>query len=120
MGFFSSAKYDDGTQVANVAGIQEFGAPEAGIPERPFFRQSVAIMNDDLPKVLAKIVDPKTMEVGDREANDVGAWAADILQQRIVDLKEPPNSPATIALKGSDNPLVDTGHMRQAVTWEVE
>ena len=77
-------------------------------------------MNDDLPAFLATLVDPKTMEVGNREANEVGAWAADILQQRIVDLKEPPNSPATIALKGSDNPLVDTGHMRQAVTWEVE
>ena len=54
VGFFSTAKYDDGTSVANVAGIQEFGAPAVGIPERPFFRQSIAIMEDELPGVLAQ------------------------------------------------------------------
>ena len=106
VGFFSTAKYQDGTPVANVAAIQEFGAPEAGIPERPFFRQSIAIMEGELPSVLARIVDPKTMEVGDREGNLLGAYAADVIQQRIVDLEEPPNSPRTIALKGSSNPLV--------------
>ena len=120
VGFFASAKYDDGTLAANVAAIQEFGAPAVGIPERPFFRQSIAIMERELPGVLARIVDPATMEVGDREGNLLGAYAADVIQQRIVDLKDPPNSPVTILLKGSSNPLIDTGHMRQSVTWVVE
>lgn len=31
-----------------------------------------------------------------------------------------PNSPATIARKGSDQPLVDTGQMRRALTYLVE
>ena len=62
-----------------VAAILEFGAPKASIPERPFFRQSVAIMENGLPHFLSGIIDPATMEVGDREANEVGAWAADII-----------------------------------------
>ena len=66
------------------------------------------------------MVDPQTMEVGRREGNLIGAYAADVIQQRIVDLKDPPNSPITILLKGSSNPLIDQGHMRQSVTWEVE
>ncbi len=30
--------------------------------------------------------------------------------------KWPPNSPKTIAKKGSDSPLIDTGEMRKAIT----
>ena len=105
--------------VAHIAAIQEFGAPKAGIPERPFFRQSIAIMEDELPDVVKRFIDPTTMELDNRGANLVGAYAADVIQQRIVDLKDPPNSPITIALKGSSNPLIDQGHMRQSVTWEV-
>ena len=120
VGFFSTAKYQDGTLVAGVAAGNEFGIQEQGIPERPFFRQSIAIMNDELPDVVKRFIDPTAMELDNRGANIVGAYAADVIQQRIVDLKEPPNSPITIALKGSSNPLVDTGHMRQSVTWEVE
>ena len=120
VGVFSTAKYEDGTSVAEVAATNEFGDPDRGIPERPFFRQSVAIMEDELPDVLAGVIDPETMEVGVREGSLVGAYAADVVQQRIVDLKEPPNSPLTIKIKGSSNPLIDTGHLRQSVTWEVE
>ena len=32
VGFFSTAKYQDGTPVANVAAIQEFGAPRGWHP----------------------------------------------------------------------------------------
>ena len=148
VGFFSTAKYEgrsnpfvqarnegqviglhgparpanvgEGVPVAAVAAILEFGAPNASIPERPFFRQSVAIMENGLPHFLSGIIDPATMEVGDREANEVGAWAADIIQDRIVELTDPPNSELTIEIKGSSNPLIDTGHMRQSVTWVVE
>ena len=142
VGFFASAKYEgrsnpfvlarnegqvigvhgparpanvgEGAQVANVAAILEFGAPKASIPERPFFRQSIAIMEDGLPHFLSGIIDPLTMEVGDREANEVGAWAADIIQDRIVELKDPPNSELTIELKGSSNPLIDEGFMQSS------
>jgi hypothetical protein len=32
----------------------------------------------------------------------------------------PPNSPVTVALKGSSKPLIDSGEMRGAVTYKVD
>ena len=40
VGFFSTAKYEDGTPVAAVAAWNEFGTKT--IPERPFFRRALA------------------------------------------------------------------------------
>lgn len=50
----------------------------------------------------------------------LGILAQGDVQAEITSLSSPPNSPVTIALKGSSNPLIDTGAMRQAVTWVVE
>lgn len=41
VGFFPGAQYEDGTPVAYVASIQEFGAPDQAIPPRPFMRPTV-------------------------------------------------------------------------------
>jgi hypothetical protein len=41
IGFFAGKNYEDGTPVAYVAAIQEFGSPENGIPPRPFMRPTV-------------------------------------------------------------------------------
>lgn len=41
VGFFAGQNYEDGTPVAYVATIQEFGAPDQGIPPRPFMRPTV-------------------------------------------------------------------------------
>ena len=120
VGFFSTAKYQDGTKVAEVAAIQEFGAPNAGIPERPFFRQSVVILEADLKNIVRNIVNPETMVLTKNDADIIGAYAQGVIQDRITELRDPPNSPKTIALKQSSNPLVDTGHLRQSVTWSVD
>ena len=34
---FMGGKYPDGTSLAAVAAAQNYGVPEQGIPERPFF-----------------------------------------------------------------------------------
>ena len=120
VGFFSTARYDDGTPLATVAAVNEFGSREANIPERPFFRQAIANMEDGVPAIIRGRIDPQRMVVDERLANQVGAYAAGQVQERITDLREPPNSPHTIEAKGSDNPLIDTGFMRQSATWEVE
>lgn len=41
-GWFPTAKYEDGTPVAYVASIQEYGSPANGVPPRPFIRPTVA------------------------------------------------------------------------------
>jgi hypothetical protein len=43
VGFMENADpYPDGTPVALVAAVQEFGSPSNGIPPRPFMRPAVA------------------------------------------------------------------------------
>ena len=120
VGFFSTAKYEDGQPVAEIAAIQEFGAPGAGIPERPFFRQSIAIIEEGLPRQLRGIVNPETMDLDAAAAARVGAWAAGVIRDRIAAFQDPPNSETSILAKGKDDPLVLTGKMRDSVSYETE
>ncbi|KAG1305014.1 hypothetical protein G6F62_015645 [Rhizopus arrhizus] len=41
VGFLENAKYPDGTPVAMVAAINEFGRPDHNQPPRPFFRRMI-------------------------------------------------------------------------------
>ena len=45
-GFLEGATYPDGTPVALVAAVHEFGAPAKNIPARPFFRAAIAQNKD--------------------------------------------------------------------------
>ena len=119
VGFFRSARYPDGTQVAAVAAWNEFGTSR-GIPERPFFRQALKKVERDVKELLRERMDPQRMVVTDRVADEAGALVAGAIQKRIRDLRDPPNAPATILRKGSSNPLIDTSTMMTAVTWKVK
>ena len=118
VGFFSTAKYEDGTPVAAVAAWNEFGTET--IPERPFFRNALAESERSVGRILQAGLDTKKMVVGEQLAGRVGAHVQGKIQDGITALKEPPNSPSTIRAKQSSNPLVDTGFMRDSVTWQVE
>ena len=69
--------------------------------------------------VLVADVNPRTMVVDRRTAERCGVVGQGVLQRQIVLLKEPPNAPATIALKGSSNPLLDTGVLLGSATYRV-
>ena len=129
VGFFSTAKYQDGTPVAAVAAWNEFGTKT--IPERPFFRNALAEMEDGIANVIKAGIDPKKMVVDEQLADRVGLYAAAQVQESITALRDPPNAPETIARKrkklhgkkgvgGGENPLIDTGFMHDSVTWQVE
>ena len=119
VGFFESARYPDGTPVAQVAAINEFGA--GAIPERPFFRQAMAGAKRDLtPKTLAALRRGPGMVVDRAEAGRIGLFLVDRLQVSITTLRSPPNAPSTVKAKGSSNPLIDTAFMRNSATWRVE
>lgn len=112
---------------ANIlkAVYNEFGTRGGGwggpIPERPFMRN--AMRNNrrkyrDAMKVSArKIIAGQTTL--DTVLNKLGALAQGDIQHEITVLVSPPNAPTTIALKGSSKPLIDSGEMRQAVTYQV-
>ncbi len=120
VGFFSTARYDDkrGTPVAAVAAWNEFGTET--IPERPFFRNALAESERGVSNILAKGIDTKKMVVDERLAGRVGAYVKGNIRDSITALKEPPNAPETVKRKGSSDPLLDTGTLRNSVDWEVE
>ena len=118
VGFFSTAKYEDGTPVAAVAAWNEFGTKT--IPERPFFRRALAEAERGVSNILAKGIDTKKMVVDERLAGRVGAYVVGRVMESISALGSPPNAPSTASRKGSTNPLIDTGMMRASVGWSVE
>lgn len=117
IGFPSGINYEDGTSVAYVAAIQEFGAPAVGIPARPFMQPTVKEKKDTWVKIIEKQL-PK-VALGKMTAFDVldlvGISAAADIQTKISSIYSPPNSPATIRAKGSSKPLIDTGLMLASV-----
>lgn len=111
---------DSGTTVAQIAAWNEYGTSR--IPERSFLRTTVHESEKKYVAALRKIVkksidsdekNPKTMMglFGRQVENDV--------KKKIVDIREPPNNPATIARKkGVDNPLIDTGQLLNSIRWK--
>lgn len=103
-----------------------FGGP---IPERPFLRNAMRANRDKYRKLMASSAWPilKAAATGKDAAGmklealrSLGALAQGDIQAEITALSSPPNAPLTIALKGSNNPLIDTGEMRRGVSWRIE
>ena len=123
VGFFSSAKYQDGTPVALVAAVQEFGARgkkgRPNIPERPFFRNALKEGLPDIERLFRQSIDPKRMVISKETAAKAGLVMQSKIQNSIRNLRTPENAPATIERKGSSNPLIDTGLMRESASFQV-
>ncbi len=119
VGFLEGATYPDGKPVAMIAAIQNFGAPRAGIPPRPFFSNMV---KDKAPAWGATLI--AALKANNFESTAamrmMGEHIAGQLRQSIKDTNEPPLKPATIRRKGFDKPLVHTGHMLQSVDFELK
>lgn len=107
--------YPGGQKVVDVAAMNEFGI---GVPERSFLRAGGREFVETSKSLFEKAV-IKINEGGSNiedESEKIGLKASAFIKQKIVDLKDPPNSEETVRRKGSSNPLVDTGLMRQSVT----
>lgn len=119
IGFLASARYPDGTSVAMVAAINEYGAPSRGIPPRPFFRNMVQKNQDHWQQDLIDLL--RANGYSARVAFEkMGLELKAELQESINDFTSPGNAPSTIARKGFDKPLIDTGFMRDSVDFRVK
>ncbi len=144
VGFPSTADYKDGTSVALIATVHEYGAdievtPKMRaflhykglhlkkstkyirIPQRSFFRST--LNNNVLQIRKAKEQSFKLMVEGslseEQAISQVGEKLVGMIQEKITTLSSPPNSDFTQSQKGSSNPLVDEGTMRSSVKhWE--
>lgn len=119
IGFLENATYPDGTQVALVAAVQEFGSSSRGIPPRPFFRNMIAAKNGEWPDAARHILVDNNYD-STRTLQQIGQGIKGQLQESIVATNSPPLKPATIKRKGFDTPLIDTGHMLNSVDYRVK
>lgn len=119
VGFLENATYPDGKPVAMIAAFMDFGAPRANIPPRPFFRNMIANKKDEWPKAIGDLLKNNQYDA-EKALSLTGEAIKGQLQQSIRDTNAPPLKPATIARKGFDKPLIDTGHMWNSVDYEVK
>lgn len=129
VGFFEHSAYEDGTPVAGVASIQEFGSVANHIPPRPFFNPALEENEQKYAKIMAKnfenILEGKID--ASQALGQIGEFVKGDIQQSIRAVDSPPLSERTIAArakknskgKASTKPLVDTGLMIQSVSYEV-
>lgn len=95
---------------------------EIVIPERSFLRAGWDNHKDEV----IKKTDPLIADVlggtmsADQFCQTVGLLLKSKIQDYAVDLRSPANHPFTIKRKGSSNPLVDSGDMVGAISYEVE
>lgn len=120
VGWFESATYPEGTSVAYVATIHEFGTSRT--PARPFMRPAVEDHGGEWIDLLAQGVKASLNGGPSPEAvlELVTLQAAGNVAEKIQAVTSPPLSPVTVKRKGHDKPLVDTGQMIQSVTGKVE
>lgn len=92
------------------------------IPERSYLRtgfdQNVKKIGDKIEELIDDVIhfriNPEVF------LDMIGAEFASMIQEHMKKIKEPPNSPITINVKGSSNPLHDTGRLIGAIRHEVE
>jgi hypothetical protein len=122
VGWFESAVYPNGTHVAHVAAIQEFGY--RSIPPRPFMRPTITAKTEAWKAklvILTKALSSgKTMS---QVLTTFGAVVESDIAKTITEVTSPPLKPSTIAKrfkskKGgrSVKPLVDTRYMFNSLT----
>lgn len=130
VGWFDNSKYMDGTPVAYVAAIQEFGYPQGSIPARPFIRPTMASKAAQWTRTLERggsQVMRGTMTV-DQMLGQFGMLVAGQVGEAIKAVSDPPLAESTVRARASrrvspgvsKKPLVDTGLMIQSVASKVE
>ena len=112
---------EDGTPVAMIAAVHEFGSPSQGIPERPFLR--VAVQRNRQKYVRLNRINLVKMLRGqatvEQALGQLGEMAKGDVQTEIRSGDFAPLKAATIKRKGSSRPLIDTGQMVQSIAWEL-
>lgn len=129
-GFFETAKYDDGTPVAYIAAIQEFGYPEGKIPSRPFFRNAIKAneqkWENAASRLILSVIEGKLSK--EQALDQLGQLMKGDIQEAIIDGEFEELKQATLDARQSrkrtagvaSKPLIDTGHMMRSVDYVVE
>lgn len=98
VGFLEGATYPDGTPVATIAALQNFGSPGGKIPARPFFTKMIEEKSGNWGEALANRLVALDWDL-DKALEQMGNGIAGQLRTAIVEMNEPANSPVTALLK---------------------
>lgn len=114
-------KSEDGeVTVVEYATYNEFGT--ADIPERSFIRST---MDERKRRIFGKafklqgdiVLGKMTI---DKALAIMGTLIKGNIIQKITNLRSPANADSTVQAKGSSNPLIDSGRLKQSIDYEVE
>lgn len=111
---------DDGAPLASKAFWNELGTES--IPERPFMRDTF----DEQKGKWGRTADIAISAIltgrfnPERAFGVLGQMAEDDIKAAITSGDWVPNAASTVSQKGSSQPLIDTGAMRQAIRYEVD
>ena len=115
VGFFKGTHtYANGKDVTEVAKKNDKGI---GVPERPFIIPAAKKATNKTINITIQSIAGGMDE--SQALSRAGIMFKNAIAREITNIKEPPNSPYTIAKKGSSNPLIDTGKMRASVNWKL-
>lgn len=110
----------DGFTLVDIAVVNEFGTDDGHIPERPAhrttYREEEGAMQRRMGGMLRLMLDGKRAKP---IFNKLGLYYADRLKRNIMAWSLPPNAPSTVAQKGANNPLIDTGRMLNSIQHEI-
>ena len=125
VGFFDSKPHPEepfGLDLPSIANIQEYGAPEANIPPRPFMSETFRTTRvyQAFKAGLDLLFRGVATDPGHSIWTQAGKFLAKEMSGNIADWSEPANAPRTVAKKGFDDPLIETGFMRDNVEYRVE
>lgn len=91
------------------------------IPERSFVRAGFDDNKSKIEKsaeaLLEKVVQLKLPPKALFET--IGELAVGMIQDYLTSVSAPPNSSATVKMKGSSNPLIDSGRLRNSIDYKV-
>jgi len=108
------AARDDNADINNATLGASLHFGSGGIPARPWLDAGVETGADEYSSILQENFDNQ-----EQALEQIGVVAVSKVQIYMDNLRTPPISATTIALKGSSNPLIDTGNLKQSVTYSI-
>ncbi|OCJ20017.1 hypothetical protein A6U95_15245 [Serratia sp. 14-2641] len=128
VGWMESARYPDGTPVAGVAVVQEYGSADGKIPPRSMMRSTQAEKKNEWDNTMKKGFSAvlRGTRTSAQVMEGLGLMAAGDVRKKITQIFEPPLATSTLKARArkagpgatviSTKPLNDSGLMLATVT----
>ena len=100
--------------------IHTNGSPAKNIPPRPTIEPTINENKARITKMFSEGVKNALSEDGStKDIEKLGIWLTNKIKAKFGSDELAPDSPATIAKKKSDRPLIDTGQLRNSITYVI-